>query len=800
MGFCQSFKIGNAVAHIASDQLHAAQRIGLPLNGLTDDYIKYAPRQGLDLDAVQSAAAGQPARIGVPPGSAATTIFPVSSAADLGRDELWRNIPGGTEMVNAWARLFGGDPTGIGKIGIRRQVVRDMVGELRATGTPVNRQTVKALGDKADAVAAKLAGTSPGYSTHQIGIFSPHIAADVARSAEQHARTMGTAYAVIGFIGDNARATNTMGADAVPVGKLLDDLGFVTRTYSGPAVAMNHEGALVEAYKKLAKQGAGPSGPLAYGPLANLRTAVDGFAVSRSHYDDLLRSHGRWSTPEVLSEPGGLLGNLTRTFKSLVYPIWPASHARNAFSAGLNNLLSGTGIGDHAAQFALMRGTATANQLRRAVPDLPAGLGDDAARDWARRQQFASGKVYDGRVGQADLDNALAARMRSGIPGRITPVPFGSDRTGGGNFAADTARLIGGGFGGQFGDTIRWARNPLSAPSPLRMDGTWGSTSDFPLLQTGRAVGSNIEDFFRGANWLGNRRAGMSAAEAGAKTRGLHFDYDELTNFEKKVMRNVMPFYTFSRKNLPAQVDNLVRSPGTIAAQLRIMDSGRNDGGYTPGYLRSAGAISVGAEHDGRRTFVSSFGTPLEVALGRFRFNGVLPDWRGTASQFAGMVNPLLKAPIEQVTDTQLHTGRPLSQIHAGPTLSALGQVVGDDNTDLLSRVVSNTLATRFLSSVDKLFDGRKTLGVKALALSTGMGLNDVDLARAKTMDATQARDALLSAMPHVKTRVNCSVRPDDAGRLSPEEEEMLRLLATMNAQAREKAQSPPARIGIRMP
>ncbi|WP_435018246.1 hypothetical protein TA3x_000201 [Tundrisphaera sp. TA3] len=787
----QASKVGSAVYGAELGQLNDAQRIGLPLNDAGDAFARYAPRQGVDLGAI-GATTGRTAFSG-----ADRNLLPMATGANFHRDELWRNIPGGTEMVNDWARKHAGDPGLIGVPGMRREILRDMVNEARASGTAITRPLVRQLGDKADEVAARLSGMSADYSTHKIGLYSPHLAADVARSADQHARTMGSAHAVMGFIGDNARAAGSLPSDAVPVGKLLDDLGMVTR--DGLVHGGDHQGAMVEAYRKLAKQGAGRVDPLLRSQLPNLRSAVNAFAIPRDLYDEIIKSHGRWSMPEVAAGPAGLFGDLTKTFKSLVYPIWPASHVRNAVSAGLNNVLRGTNISDHAAQFALMRGTATADQLRKLVPDLPAGLGDDAAREWVRRKQFSTGKVYDGHVGQSDLDSALSAKLQSGVPGRITPAPFGSDRTGAGNFATDATSLIGGGLKAQFGDTLRWLRDPRTAPSPLRMEGTWGSASDFPLLATGRQVGSNIEDFFRGANWLGNRRAGMASDVAGQATRDLHFDYDALTNFEKKVMRNVIPFYTFSRKNLPAQVSNLVRAPGQATAQLRVLNSGRDDKGFIPGYLKSAGAIPTGPEQGGVRQFLSSFGTPIEEAFGRFRFQGGLPDVRGTALQVAGMMNPLIKGPLEQLTDTQLHTGRKLSTIQPGPTATALGRLIGEDHPQFLSQVLANTPAARFLTSLDKLIDDRKGFGVKALSLATGMGLSTVDVAKARQMEAAAARDELLSRMPHVKSRIGYYVKQADVPSLGADEVEMLRLMATMQAQARE-GQRQPQRIGVRMP
>ena len=166
--------------------------------------MSHVPRRGTDLEAASQVASGKvPMRIGIKAGSAGN--LPVSTSANFHRQEAYRNIPGGTEMLNDWTKKFAGDPLGFGLHGIRRVILRDMAGELHASGTPITHPLVKQLGDKASGVARKLAGLSPDYSIHGIGLYSPNLAQDVGRAAEQHARTVATAKAVYGFIGDHAR-------------------------------------------------------------------------------------------------------------------------------------------------------------------------------------------------------------------------------------------------------------------------------------------------------------------------------------------------------------------------------------------------------------------------------------------------------------------------------------------------------------------------------------------------------------------------------------------------------------------
>ena len=779
-------EIGATARRGEKNQLAESMKVGLPLHDAADPFVNYLPRQGVHLAGARDRIAGGKAAGGGVGPLAPGTIVPTASSANYHRDDLWRGIPGGTEMVNDWVRRFAGNPGNLTTGDIAKSLRKDMAAEHLATRGAIPAEVRKQIAAKSQAVANRLAGMDADHAAHGIGLFSNDLTRDVARSGEQHARTIASAHAVLGLIGDEARRVGTLAPDAVPVSQALDDLKMITRP-GNAATGSPIEGALVEAHRNLARQGAGPVDALLHGDLKSLRGEVDQFALPRSVYDELVKSHAKWNTPETAKGPLGAFDQLTAAFKNLSYPLWPASHVRNAASAALNNLGSGTGLRDHVLQAKLMRGTATAADLAKSVPDLPAGLTDDAARQWVRNRQFATGKVYDGHSGQFDLDR-IAEQLQGNAPGQSTPAMPGSDRVGGGSFLRDAAALVGGKLGDQAKLFTAKLRHPLSGASPLEMNGVLGGRKDFPALELGRAIGGNVEDLFRGSQWLGATRAGRSADEAGRLVADTHFDYSKATDFERNVMRRLVPFYTFSRNNLPAQAAKLAQTPGQITTQMRTMGLGRKDDDYVPDYLAGGVAIPTGPEAGGKRQFVSSLGTPLEEALEPFRFKGGLPDITGSAMAFAARMNPLLKAPIEQLLDTQFHTGRKLSSLRAPSTATALGRLVGDDNPQLLSQILVNTPATRFVTALDKLVDDRKGPLAKLANLASGVKVTDVDLDRSQAAEAAQARNDLLAGMPHVRSHTSYYARPEDTADLSPEEVALLRLQTAMGKRARDQA------------
>jgi len=80
-------------------------------------------------------------------------------------------------------------------------------------------------------------------------------------------------------------------------------------------------------------------------------------------------------------------------------------------------------------------------------------------------------------------------------------------------------------------------------------------------MKLGRKFGVMIEDNSRIATFLDQIAKGKSFKDASRSVRKYLFDYTELTDFEKKVMRRVFPFYTWSRKNIPLQIQNVLSQP-----------------------------------------------------------------------------------------------------------------------------------------------------------------------------------------------------------------------------------------------
>lgn len=84
------------------------------------------------------------------------------------------------------------------------------------------------------------------------------------------------------------------------------------------------------------------------------------------------------------------------------------------------------------------------------------------------------------------------------------------------------------------------------------------SKREFVGYQAGAKIGQNVENHSKIVNYLANLELGKTKYEAAESVKKFLFDYREVTPFEAKFMKRVIPFYTWMRKNIPLQLDQLM--------------------------------------------------------------------------------------------------------------------------------------------------------------------------------------------------------------------------------------------------
>jgi hypothetical protein len=101
----------------------------------------------------------------------------------------------------------------------------------------------------------------------------------------------------------------------------------------------------------------------------------------------------------------------------------------------------------------------------------------------------------------------------------------------------------------------------------------YGKATQNKALQASGRVAERIEHGLRFAAVLrGYQRFGCP--EGGAMfAKALHFDYDNLSQFERNTMKRILPFYVWMRNNIPLQTRLIINRPGRLENIVSLRDA-----------------------------------------------------------------------------------------------------------------------------------------------------------------------------------------------------------------------------------
>lgn len=92
------------------------------------------------------------------------------------------------------------------------------------------------------------------------------------------------------------------------------------------------------------------------------------------------------------------------------------------------------------------------------------------------------------------------------------------------------------------------------------------------LGQGAKRLFLNREDIPRLATAIHTLRKGGTYEDAAKAVADTHFDYQDLTPFERNIARRIIPFYTWSARNIPFQAKNVIAHPGKYAGYEKILE------------------------------------------------------------------------------------------------------------------------------------------------------------------------------------------------------------------------------------
>ena len=255
-------------------------------------------------------------------------------------------------------------------------------------------------------------------------------------------------------------------------------------------------------------------------------------------------------------------------------------------------------------------------------------------------------------------------------------------------------------------------------------------------IKGGFKVAEELADYTRTALFFDSLRKVAPEARnldealefATANVRKHLFDYGDLTTFERQIMRLAFPFYTFSSKNLPLQINKMMTEPGRLQWVARLYEGawGQYDDSDIkpedlPHWLEDGLGLPMARVGTEDGTYTYAIWSPRGW-LPQTELNEMADLIRGKAgTQILARLNPVLKEAAEQMLNTDAYTQR---QIVDGSIRDVLGFVMED-----LGGVMAQA-GEDFLPGVDPgALDGLRGFGVpNSVARRIGHLLNNARL------------------------------------------------------------------------
>lgn len=150
----------------------------------------------------------------------------------------------------------------------------------------------------------------------------------------------------------------------------------------------------------------------------------------------------------------------------------------------------------------------------------------------------------------------------------------------------------------------------------------------------------------------------LGVKNAGEAVRKILFDPQDLTEFERNTMKRIMPFYTFTKKNLAFQVDNLSKNASQYNRLIKgykgLLDAATDENSESvSAWMKDNLYIPIpGIGKDGSYT----------VLRGTMPFGNLIDTIDHPLSNTVNLVSPLAKMPFELVTNRNSFTGNDIEK------------------------------------------------------------------------------------------------------------------------------------------
>lgn len=150
----------------------------------------------------------------------------------------------------------------------------------------------------------------------------------------------------------------------------------------------------------------------------------------------------------------------------------------------------------------------------------------------------------------------------------------------------------------------------------------------------------------------------LGVADAGEAVRKVLFDPQDLTDFERNWMKRALPFYTFTKKNLAFQFDNLSKNASQYSKLIRgydrLLDAATdNNSENVSDWLKNNLYIPIPS--------IGKDGS-YKVIRGSLPFGNLIDTLEDPLGNLVNLSSPAFRMPIELSKNTNLFTGREIEK------------------------------------------------------------------------------------------------------------------------------------------
>jgi len=238
----------------------------------------------------------------------------------------------------------------------------------------------------------------------------------------------------------------------------------------------------------------------------------------------------------------------------------------------------------------------------------------------------------------------------------------------------DEAGLLAQGAGqvaAEFGNTALTVAGKKIPLKTLRKNFSPFSSQNL-LLRSSRKAGTWVESYLRGSLAFDTLKKGRTVDDAFENVWRYHFDYDDLSDFERGVVKRVIPFYTWTRKVTPLMIEELIKNPSKFQrinnVRNNIVAQDTEQPRYVPEWMLESGGFQIPYEVEGENLWMVPdlpIKTPREVLDPVINTDTSMSvsDRLGRAVEVLGsQVTPLLKSPAELWGNRQFFHGYEFSE------------------------------------------------------------------------------------------------------------------------------------------